>query len=122
MTTIIRFKQAILIRRDLRMRRGKEIAQAAHAAIEAYKRALVRNRGYVDAWEATGTTKVGLQVDSEESLVRLYQQALDAKLPASLITDSGRTEFNGVPTKTAVAIGPAPAHLIDEITGHLELY
>lgn len=38
------------------------------------------------------------------------------------ITDVGRTEFNGVPTITALAIGPNKSEDIDKITGHLKLY
>ena len=40
-----------------------------------------------------------------------------AGLPTALITDGGRTEFHGVPTHTTVAIGPARADQIDQITG-----
>lgn len=34
-----------------------------------------------------------------------------------MIRDAGKTEFKGVPTRTAVAIGPAPVEAIDLITG-----
>lgn len=40
----------------------------------------------------------------------------------NLITDSGLTEFGGVPTKTVCAIGPDYDEKIDKITGHLKLY
>jgi PTH2 family peptidyl-tRNA hydrolase len=33
----------------------------------------------------------------------------------------GKTEFNGVPTKTCLGIGPAKAEKIDKITGDLKL-
>jgi PTH2 family peptidyl-tRNA hydrolase len=39
-----------------------------------------------------------------------------------VITDSGRTEFCGVPTRTCLALGPDLASKIDAITGTLELY
>lgn len=42
-------------------------------------------------------------------------------LNVSLVTDSGRTEFGGVPTKTCLAIGPNKIEEIDKITGHLPL-
>jgi PTH2 family peptidyl-tRNA hydrolase len=38
-----------------------------------------------------------------------------------VVTDSGLTEFGGVPTKTCVAIGPDKSSKIDIITGGLEL-
>jgi len=43
------------------------------------------------------------------------------QLPCSLIQDQGHTEFAGQLTYTAVAVGPAKAELIDEITGKLPL-
>lgn len=128
-------KQVILIRRDLKMRRGKEIAQGSHAAmdflVERLRAALPRTPGpHVTIslsenerrWISEGMAKVCLQVDSEEQLVELQQKAVDAGLEAHLILDSGRTEFSGQPTLTALAIGPADAETIDKITGHLSLY
>jgi PTH2 family peptidyl-tRNA hydrolase len=39
-----------------------------------------------------------------------------------LVQDAGLTEFGGVPTYTAVAIGPDYDDRIDPVTGDLELY
>ena len=66
--------------------------------------------------------KVCLRVDSEEVLVNCHQQAREMGLESHIIRDSGRTEFGGVPTLTACAIGPGPAELIDQVTGELVLY
>jgi PTH2 family peptidyl-tRNA hydrolase len=73
-------------------------------------------------WIESGFTKVCVRVDSEEQLLEVYQRAKDAGLAAHLITDSGKTEFDGVPTKTCCAIGPDYSDRIDKVTGHLELY
>jgi len=54
-------------------------------------------------------------------LLFIHSAAEIAGLPCSLIQDAGFTEFNGVPTYTAVAIGPAQATEIDKITGLLKL-
>ena len=62
-------------------------------------------------------TKVVLSVASEADLLTIHQTAQEHGVPTALITDSGRTEFGGVPTRTTVAVGPAPAVLIDPITG-----
>ena len=118
-------KQVILMRKDLKMRRGKEIAQGSHASMAF----LLRN--YVDdsvkkinltEWLTNGQTKICLQIHSEEELLLLYKKAIEAGLEANYITDAGRTEFNGVPTKTCLAIGPNKAEEIDKITKHLKLY
>ena len=62
-----------------------------------------------------------LGVDSEKELLDIWEEALDSDIPVSIIEDCGLTEFQGIKTKTAVAIGPAPNEIIDKITGHLKL-
>ena len=73
-------------------------------------------------WVRTNFKKVVVSVDSEEELLSIHAAAKKAGLESQLITDSGLTEFNGVPTKTALAIGPDEANKIDPITGHLPLF
>ena len=51
-----------------------------------------------------------------------HRQALEQGLTSHLIRDSGRTEFGGVPTLTACAIGPDEGTRIDQVTGDLKLY
>lgn len=63
--------------------------------------------------------KVCCRVDSEDELMAIHDRAVAAGLEVHLITDSGKTEFHGVPTRTCVAIGPDEAEKIDEITGQL---
>src|ERR1700677_117885 len=96
-------KQVIIIRKDLNMRKGKFVAQGCHASLTAYKRALVIDKQAVEAWEKDGQTKIVVGVDSEQELLDIYVTATGLGIPAAIITDAGRTEFNGVPTKTAVA-------------------
>jgi peptidyl-tRNA hydrolase, PTH2 family len=127
-------KQVIVIRRDLKMRRGKEIAQGAHASSAwiafAVSDAADRSTGVSTvtldpvalAWITGSFRKVTLQVQTDEELVALHEHALRLGLRSHLITDSGRTEFAGVPTRTALAIGPDLAQSIDEVTGELTIY
>ncbi len=128
-------KQVIVIRRDLHMRRGKEIAQGSHASSAwisfAVADALRRGETTLDlstiteaakVWLTTSFRKVTLQVQTEEDIVSLHEQAVAAGLESQLITDSGKTEFGGNPTITALAIGPNRAIDIDAITGHLGIY
>jgi len=51
----------------------------------------------------------------------LHQKAREKGVVTARITDSGKTEFGGVPTNTVVAIGPDHPEIIDSITGHLKL-
>jgi PTH2 family peptidyl-tRNA hydrolase len=127
-------KQVIVIRRDLRMRRGKEIAQGAHAATAWLADRVIneiRPNGSVarltlstaeQTWLETSFRKVTVKVNSESGLMAVYDQALAAGLVVRLVTDRGLTEFGGVPTRTCLAVGPDYDDLVDPVTGALELY
>lgn len=123
-------KQVIVMRKDLNMRKGKMIAQGAHASM----RVLLDAGRATDAatyqismsepmaqWMTGRFAKVCVGVTSEAELDEIIAKARAAGLPCSLIVDAGKTEFHGVPTKTCGAIGPAYADDIDAITGHLTL-
>lgn len=131
-------KQVIVIRKDLNMRKGKIAAQAAHVSMlvllnmmdkyhadeidQTVLKLVIEDGSSLAKWLLTGTfKKIVVSVNSEEELLDIYQKALDNNFPAALITDSGLTEFNGVPTKTCIAIGPGISERLDKITGHLSL-
>lgn len=117
-------KQVIVIRKDLKMRRGKEIAQGGHASNQILVEVGFLGRHpskQLVEWLNTGTAKIAVSVDSEDELMAIYSAASEAGLFVHLVTDSGKTEFNGVPTKTCLAIGPDESEKIDQITGHLSL-
>lgn len=111
-------KQVIVIRKDLNMRKGKFVAQGCHASLGAYLKASEQER---QMWELHHNTKICVSVDSEAELVALYNKAQEMLPPCYLVTDLGLTEFNGQPTKTALAIGPCLADAVDKITGNLGL-
>ena len=115
-------KQILIIRRDLKMRRGKEIAQGCHASQIAVRNASLLNSVAYQEWMSDKFTKICVTVTSEEELLELNRQALLKGLPVGLVLDSGVTEFNNVPTYTALAIGPAYDSELKPITGHLPLY
>ena len=66
-------------------------------------------------------TKVVVSVDSDEELIALNKALDETYIPHALITDSGLTEFHGVPTNTCLGIGPYEAEEIDKFTGNLPL-
>jgi len=124
-------KQVIVIRRDLKMRRGKEIAQGAHASmavllqgaqLHADGSATLPLWAEARAWLEGSFAKVTVKVQNEEELLAVRDAAEAAGIPCALIQDSGRTEFHGVPTHTALAVGPATSEQLAPITGHLTLY
>jgi PTH2 family peptidyl-tRNA hydrolase len=126
-------KQVIVMRKDLNMRKGKMVAQGAHASMKAIldimkfqpqKNSMTMEMvagSPLEDWIEGRFTKVCLSVDSEKELVEIYNKAKQAGLICSLIVDAGVTEFGGVATKTCCAIGPAWAEDVDKITGELKL-
>jgi len=114
-----KLKQIIVIRKDLNMRRGKQISQGAHASMKV----VLENMEHpnVKNWLSEAFTKICVSVDSEQELLDLYQKAQDAGMIVALIEDSGLTEFHEVLTKTCIAIGPEYSDDLAPITGHLKL-
>lgn len=138
-------KQMIVVRRDLKMRKGKIAAQAGHACVEAVLMALARENRldevrlspdeswvYLDDeatrptplsdWFDAGVAKVCVYVDSEEELLDLAQRGRDLGFLVALIRDAGYTEFHGEPTYTCLAFEPLRGEQIDPLTGDLPLY
>jgi PTH2 family peptidyl-tRNA hydrolase len=137
-TIVDRSKQVIVIRKDLKMRRGKEIAQGCHAAMAFLTRQIQGQASEFDypqgggyevivkpaakAWIDSNFAKVCVRVESEVQLDLIAEEAKKLGIECHVVVDSGLTEFNGVPIKTCLALGPDRSELIDKVTGHLELY
>jgi peptidyl-tRNA hydrolase len=114
------------------MRRGKEISQGAHAsmmwlidrlnhtvAVETHPPFFAEDE---KEWMRGLFTKVTVQVDSEKELLDLYNKAIAQSLNAYYVIDVGKTEFDGVRTMTALAIGPNESEKVDLVTKELKLY
>jgi peptidyl-tRNA hydrolase, PTH2 family len=137
-------KQVIVMRKDLNMRKGKMIAQGAHASMKvildrrrdpgAGKAAGTGHHGAESAptlsietteamwvWLSGPFTKICVSVQSEAELDAVYARAQAAGVPCAMIVDAGHTEFAGVPTKTCCAIGPAWVDEVDAVTAALPL-
>ncbi len=136
-------KMMIVMRKDLKMRKGKIAAQAGHACVEAVLMALQKENRLNDIEESSdgvelncdnkintplsewfhyGCAKVCVYVDSEAELLDIARIATEKGILTAIITDSGMTEFHGIPTKTCLALEPLPCDIADELTGHLNLY
>ena len=136
-------KQVIVVRRDLKMRKGKIAAQSGHACVEAVLLALAKegrlndvnaDNGWIslenegrDAtplseWFANGVAKICVYVDSEEALLDLNRRGRELGFTTALIQDAGHTEFHGEPTYTCMAFEPLYPEQINPLTGDLPLY
>lgn len=116
------------------MRKGKMVAQGAHASLLAIfnesrcdtdedglnARLSISYTKDLEEWMTGTYTKICVSVNSEQELMNVYFEAKEKGLPCAYVQDLGLTEFRGIPTMTAVAIGPASDEIINEITGHLK--
>mgnify|MGYP003661134372 CR=1 FL=1 len=114
------------MRADLKMRKGKAIAQGSHASMKFLVDKLAKGvplSAHENKWLFDGSfTKICLRVDSEEELFAIHRKARAWGITSKVIVDNGKTEFHGNKTPTCLAIGPNAASLIDNITGDLKLY
>ena len=125
-------KQVIVLRKDLNMRKGKMVAQGGHAVqLAAYPSPTDEDvaRGFMivpltehnTPWLRYNFKKVCCSAKDEAELLDLYERAKALGIPCSLVTDSGLTEFHGVATNTAIAVGPAHEDIVDLVTKGLPL-
>ncbi|HEX9261301.1 MAG TPA: peptidyl-tRNA hydrolase Pth2 [Candidatus Bathyarchaeia archaeon] len=114
------YKQILVFRTDLKLSKGKLAAQAGHAAVSAAEEAHKRRRNWWEAWLFEGQRKIAVKVKDEKELGELEKAAEDLGLPNALIVDRGLTEIPEG-TVTCLGIGPAPAELMDRLTGKLPL-
>lgn len=129
-------KQVIIVRKDLNMRKGKLAAQVAHASLASILRYTdteedsdvgtmwsfyAPHGSPLHKWLTGPFKKIVVSVDSLKELLEIQEKAFDRGIPTCIIEDAGYTEFHGVPTITAMSVGPDWSMDIDEITGHLKL-
>lgn len=88
----------LVMRADLKMGRGKEIAQAIHAF-----RALMGDEARHNVYD--GTAVIGVRADSGEELEAIINEAHYAEQPWGTFLDAGLTH-NAPGTRTCAAIGP----------------
>lgn len=117
-------KQVIVMRKDLNMRKGKMIAQGAHASVLSMMPYVGCNLTPHDIkhWIVNdGMVKICVGVGSLDELQAVMDQAVKANLRCCMVTDAGHTEFHGESTITCCAIGPDDDAAVDAITGQLKL-
>ena len=108
-------KQVIVVRKDLKLGKGKLAVQVAHAAIMAAGKSKFKEK-----WEKEGQKKVAVWCQNLEELLLIYKKVIDSGIAAALVADAGLTQLKAG-TKTCLGIGPAPEEKIDQITGNLKL-
>lgn len=117
-------KQAIIVRKDLKMGCGKIAGQACHASRRAISNLydFDEEGGFkVRMWIIKDNEpKIILKVHSEEELIEIMLLCDEKELIYGGVRDAGKTQIDAG-TLTAVAIGPYPDDIIDGIVGDLKL-
>jgi len=122
-------KQVIVVRKDLKMRKGKLAGQVAHACMGFIHHIAVQMEGVLEVpmsptefkwFNDDKSTKIVCGVDSKEELEDLMEKAGLLQINYYPMVDLGLTEFNGVKTLTCAAFGPDEAEILDPLTGHLK--
>jgi PTH2 family peptidyl-tRNA hydrolase len=102
------------------MGKGKIAVQVGHATITASEETRRHRPEWWKGWFNEGQCKVVVKVNSESELHELKRQADELGLASAIIHDSGLTQVEPG-TATCLGIGPAPAEVVDKITGTLPL-
>lgn len=117
------YKQIIVMRADLGMGRGKQVAQGGHAVLLAYQKATASktSASKAQAWEQSGMLKVTLKVGSESELFEYLEKAKAAGIPCGeVVRDAGHTQLEPG-TVTCFATVPWEEEELDAIFGKLKL-
>lgn len=113
-------KQAIIVRTDLKMGKGKLVAQCAHASLMSYITALKYDKEIVNEWLECGQKKIVLKIGSEKEIDNLYESFRRMRVPCALVVDAGLTQLEPN-TKTALGVGPWKSADIDKLLSKLKL-
>ncbi len=114
------FKMVLMIRGDIKMSKGKVLAQISHAMVSATVKAYTSTNIFYK-WQADGEKIVILKVPNEKTLDTIINIAGKKGVPSGLIIDAGLTEVS--PGTTTVGfVGPDYDNKIDKLTGQLKLY
>lgn len=114
------FKQVIVVRNDLKMGKGKIAVQVAHGAVTAAELAKRQYKKWYSSWVFSGQAKVAVKAQTLDDLIKINSKLSKMDIPSYLVEDRGLTQVSPG-TITCLAIGPAPSHILDEITGDLKL-
>jgi PTH2 family peptidyl-tRNA hydrolase len=84
------YKQALIVRTDLKMGKGKIAAQVSPGSILAFLKTQLKHKDWAEEW-LPHQKKVVLKVESLSELVGIFE-AVKKELPAELVKDAGHTQ------------------------------
>ena len=114
------YKMAILVRSDIKMSKGKVLAQVSHAVVKATIKAYTTTTLFYK-WQNDGEKIVILKVSNEKTLDTIINIAERKNVKNGIVIDAGLTEVCPG-TKTVGFIGPDSDYKVDKLVGQLKLY
>ena len=108
----------IVVRKDLKLPKGKLAVQASHASVSLAMKA--KDTREYQHWFNSGQKKILVYCENEKQLLIILQKSKDNNLKNSLVIDAGRTVVEPG-TKTCIALGPAEESAFIGLTDKLQL-
>ena len=111
------YKLIVLVRTDLKMSKGKIVAQSGHAIVDATIQAIRYNK--LAEWRNCGEPIIALKVKDCTTMNYIINAAKKKGILYGQVIDAGLTEI--APGTVSVGfIGPDKVEKIDKITGQLK--
>lgn len=114
-------KMWLIVRSDIDIPAAKLAVQAGHGFCTTMMKAFVERKEILVEYMANSQPKIIVSAKNEVALGRAYSECIIKGIPSSIITDEGRTIFDG-PTKTVVAVGPCYADDLPKYVKRMQLY
>ena len=111
-------QMVIVLRKDLKLPKGKMAVQASHSVASLVMKA--KDDRIFQQWFNAGQKKIAVFCENEKELLSIMQKAKDKGLKTSLVQDAGRTVVEPG-TKTCIAIGPGLESEFKGLTDKLSL-
>jgi len=112
------YKCAILVRSDLKMSKGKVIAQSGHAIVNTMCNS---SQSKINSWMECGETIVTLKINNIKTMQTIYEIAQRKNVYSHIVTDAGHTEI-APGTQTVCVLGPDTETKINKLISQLKLY
>ncbi|CAM9744817.1 unnamed protein product [Ectocarpus sp. 6 AP-2014] len=114
------FKLVLIVNMQLKMGKGKAMAQCCHATLGNYRISERHCPSALRGWEHMGQAKICVKCPTETELYDIQAKAQAAGLVNYLVMDAGHTQI-AAGSRTVLALGPAPVWAFEGISSHLKL-
>lgn len=112
------YKCVVIIRNDLKISKGKVIAQTSHGIVNMI---LNCNKNKISNWRDNGEKIVSVKVNDITTMLKVIEISERKGVYNYMVVDAGHTEVQPN-TPTVCIIGPDTDTKIEKLTGQLKLY